>query len=53
MTVLDGLFVLAIVALVLMMPRVSPCCGCIEADNDECRKDCRAFLAYCQKYGRR
>lgn len=49
----DLMFMLAIVVVILLMPRVSPCCGCLELDNEECRRDCRAFLAYNQKYGRR
>jgi hypothetical protein len=45
----DAMFMLAIVIVVLLMPKVSPCCGCLEADNDDCRKDCRAYQAYVRR----
>lgn len=53
MDLFDGFFMLAIVVLALLLPKVSPCCGCLEADNDECRKDCVAFIAYQKKSSRR
>jgi hypothetical protein len=54
----DVAFVLAIVVVALLLPRVSPCCGCAVADGVDavdtltCRKECQAFLAYQSKTGR-
>lgn len=57
----DGLMIVALLALVLLVPKISPCCGCILADGEmsmgpgadqDCRKECQAFLDYQKKTGR-
>lgn len=57
----DLLFMLAVVALVLMLPKISPCVGCVVADGEmsmepggdhDCRKECQAFIHYSKSVGR-
>lgn len=52
----DVLFMVLMLILALLLPKISPCCGCIVADGPEgtedCRKECRAFDAYAKKVNR-
>lgn len=52
----DVLMMLALVAVVLLFPRISPCVGCAVASDGRtdgaCQKDCVAFLSYQKKIGR-
>jgi hypothetical protein len=58
----DAAFILAALAVVLLLPKISPCCGCILAEGEmnmgtggeqDCRKECRAFAEHQKKIGRR